>query len=53
MKKVYSTFMLLAMMVAALGLISCGGDGDDDDKGGGGNGNGNSSGDFIEFTHKS
>ena len=50
MKKLYSTIMMLAMMVAALSLTACGGDGDDDDKGGGGNGNGNSSGDFIELT---
>lgn len=42
MKKPYSTIMMLAMMVAALGGTACGGDGDDDDKGGGGNGNGNS-----------
>ena len=34
MKKVYSTFMLLAMMVAALGLISCGGDDGDESTGG-------------------
>ena len=30
MKKLYSTIMLLAMMVAALSITSCGGDGDDD-----------------------
>jgi hypothetical protein len=34
MKKLYSTIMLLAMMVAALGFTACGGD-DDDDNGGG------------------
>ena len=38
MKKLYSTIMLLAMMVAALGLTACGGD--DDDNGNGGSSNG-------------
>lgn len=33
MKKLYSTIMLLAMMVAALSLTACGGD--DDEEGGG------------------
>ena len=36
MKKLYSTIMLFAMMVAALGLTACGGDDEDDDIGGGG-----------------
>ena len=35
MKKLYSTIMLLAMMVAALGLTACGGDDDENDGGGG------------------
>ena len=35
MKKLYSTIMMLAMMVAALGLTACGGDDEDDDIGGG------------------
>lgn len=35
MKKLYSTIMLLAMMVAAVSLTACGGD-DDEDNGGGG-----------------
>ena len=35
MKKLYSTIMLLVMMVAALGLTACGGD-DDENIGGGG-----------------
>jgi hypothetical protein len=34
MKKLYSTIMLLAMMVAALSLTSCGGDDDNGDGGG-------------------
>ena len=38
MKKLYSSIMLLAMMVAALGLIACGDDDEDD----GGNGNSSS-----------
>lgn len=37
MKKLYSTFMLFAMMVAALSLTACGGD---DEDGGGTSGNG-------------
>lgn len=37
MKKIYSTIMLLAMMVAALSLSACGGE-DKDDNGGGGDG---------------
>ena len=36
MKKLYSTIMMLAMMVAVLGLNACGGDDGDDDIGGGG-----------------
>ena len=36
MKKLYSTIMLLAMMVAALSLSACGGDDEDDDFGVGG-----------------
>lgn len=36
MKKLYSTIMMLAMMVAALGLTACGGS-DDDEIGGDGN----------------
>ena len=36
MKKLYSTIMLFAMMVAALGLTACGGDDEDDDFGVGG-----------------
>ena len=35
MKKIYSTIMLLTMMVAALGFTACGGDDDDDINGGG------------------
>ena len=35
MKKLYSTIMMLAMMVAALGLTACGGDDDNNDIGGG------------------
>ena len=35
MKKVYSTVMMLAMMVAALSLTACGGDDDEIDNGGG------------------
>ena len=31
MKKLYSSIMLLAMMVVALGLSACGGDDDDSD----------------------
>ena len=38
MKKLYSTIMMLAMMVAALSLTACGGD---DDEGGGDNSGGN------------
>lgn len=37
MKKLYSTIMMLAMMVAALGVASCGGDDDEIDNGGGSN----------------
>ncbi len=37
MKKLYSTIMMLAMMVAALSLTACGDDDEDDDFGGGGN----------------
>ena len=47
MKKLYSTIMLLAMMVAALGFTACGGD-DGDDKGGGNNEP--ISGDFVKVT---
>lgn len=36
MKKVYSTFLALATIVAALGLTACGGDDEDDDFGGSG-----------------
>ena len=36
MKKLYSTIMLLAMMVAALGLTACGSDDEEDDFGVGG-----------------
>lgn len=35
MKKLYSTIMMLAMMVAAFSLTACGGDDEDDDIGGG------------------
>ena len=35
MKKVYSTVIMLAMMVAALGFTACGGDDDEVDNGGG------------------
>ncbi len=31
MKKLYSTIMLLAMMIAALSLTACGGDDDNND----------------------
>ena len=41
MKKLYSTIMLLAMMVAALSLTACGGD-DDEENGGDGGGSANS-----------
>lgn len=34
MKKLYSTIMMLAMMVTALGLTACGGDDEEDDAGG-------------------
>lgn len=34
MKKIYSTMMMLAMMVAALSFIACGGDDDEIDNGG-------------------
>lgn len=34
MKKLYSTIMMLAMMVAALGLTACGGDDEEEDDGG-------------------
>ena len=34
MKKLYSTIMLLAMMVAALSLTACGGDDGEDEIGG-------------------
>lgn len=34
MKKLYSTIMMLAMIVAALGLTACGGDNEEDDAGG-------------------
>lgn len=34
MKKLYSMIMMLAMMVAALGLTACGGDDEEDDAGG-------------------
>ena len=43
MKKLYSTIMLLAMMVAALSLTACGGDDEDDDFGVGGGKYGNGS----------
>ena len=35
MKKLYSTIMMLALMVAALGFTACGGDDDEIDNGGG------------------
>ena len=35
MRKLYSTIMMLAMMVAALSFTACGGDDDDVDNGGG------------------
>ena len=38
MKKLYSTFMMLAMMVAALNLTACGSDDDDGNNDGGGSG---------------
>ena len=41
MKKLYSTIMMLAMMVAALGLTACGGD-DEDEIGGDGGGSASS-----------
>jgi uncharacterized lipoprotein YehR (DUF1307 family) len=47
MKRLYSTIMLLAMMVAVVSFTACGGD--DDDEKGGGNGGSNGS-DFIELT---
>ena len=34
MKKLYSTILMLATMVAALSLTACGGDDEDDDFGG-------------------
>lgn len=37
MKKIYSTMIMLAMMVAALSFTACGGDDDDDEIGGGSN----------------
>lgn len=37
MKKIYSTVMMLAMMVAALSFTACGGDDDEVDNGGGSN----------------
>lgn len=37
MKKLYSTVMMLAMMVAALSFTACGGDDDEVDNGGGSN----------------
>ena len=37
MKKLYSTIMMLAMMIAALSLTACGGGDEDDDFGGGSN----------------
>ena len=46
MKKLYSSIMLLAMMVAALSLTACGGDDDEDEI----NNGTSSSGDFIEVT---
>ena len=51
MKKLYSTIMLLAMMVAALSLTACG---DDDDEIGGGNGNSSSlvgTWDIVQFVN--
>ena len=42
MKKLYSTIMLLAMMVAALSLTACGGDDDEENGGDGGGGSANS-----------
>ena len=50
MKKVYSTIMMLAMMVAALSLASCGGDDDENDNGNGNGGGIDDSRDFIEVT---
>ena len=43
MQKLYSTIMLLAMMVAALGLTACGGDDEDEIDGGEGGGSSSSS----------
>lgn len=40
MKKLYSTIMMLAMMVAAFSLTACGGSDDDEENGGGTSGNG-------------
>ena len=48
MKKLYSTIMLLAMMVAALSFTACGSD--DGGNGNGGSGSGFYTGDFIELT---
>jgi len=49
MKKLYSSIMLLAMMVAALSLTACGGDDKDDDIGGG-DGGGFGSSNYLEVT---
>ena len=43
MKKLFSTIIMLAVMVAALSLTACGGSGDDDEEGYGGGNNNNSS----------
>ncbi len=52
MKKLYSTIMLLAMMVAALSLTACGGDDEDGDNGGGGGSGSSSSSTFtILYTY--
>ena len=42
MKKLYSTIMMLAMMVAALSLTACGGDDDEENGGDGGGGSASS-----------
>ena len=48
MKKLYSSIMLLAMMVAALSFTACGGDDEEDEIGG--NGGGISSTNYLEVT---
>ena len=51
MKKLYSSIMMLAMMVAALGLTACGGD-DEDEIGGDGGGGSASSTFTILYTYQ-